>query len=131
MFTKIGELPATSQLTEEYEWKDISPVKGKNLYRIKQIDWDGRSKFSTMLVIDFNKPSLALYPNPAKDRIFVDGLQEFRVAIFKDLTGRVISRRIILPGQQWLETGSLVPGMYFIELVKETDNRSVQKFVKE
>lgn len=130
-FTKIGELVATNQLTEEYEWKDKAPVKGKNLYRIKQIDWDGRTKFSTTLLIDINKAGLTLYPNPAKERIYVDGLQEFRLAIIKDMAGRVISRRSIMPGQQWLETGGLIPGMYFVELVKQSDSRSLLKFIKD
>ncbi len=58
-----------------YSYQDNKPKNGKNFYRIKQVDFDGKNKLSGIRVLDFsNKVAnvLSVYPNPAKGSAFVE-----------------------------------------------------------
>ncbi|MEO5593714.1 MAG: T9SS type A sorting domain-containing protein [Chitinophagaceae bacterium] len=66
-FSKAGSINANAGITNRYSWFDASPLAGKNYYRIKSIDIDGKFSYSKILVInngDNNK--IAAYPNPVK-----------------------------------------------------------------
>jgi hypothetical protein len=58
-----------------YSYQDNKPIKGKNFYRIKQVDYDGKNKLSGIRVLDFSNEVanvLSVYPNPAKGNAFVE-----------------------------------------------------------
>lgn len=64
-----------SNILKTYSYQDSKPIKGKNFYRIKQVDFDGKNKLSDTKVLDFsNKVAniLSVYPNPAKGSAFVE-----------------------------------------------------------
>ncbi|WP_290662004.1 M14 family zinc carboxypeptidase [Ignavibacterium sp.] len=67
---KIGFVNGTGTSTEinTYSFIDKDPVRGINLYRLKQIDFDGSYKIFTSVAVNFNPPaefSLGQnYPNP-------------------------------------------------------------------
>lgn len=57
---------------KRYSAKDLTPVKGISFYRIKQVDFDGRTILSSVQKISFNETiPLALFPNPAQDKITI------------------------------------------------------------
>jgi hypothetical protein len=115
-FSRIGEVAATSSLSEQYEWKDLAPGKGKNLYRLKQIDKDNRWKYSSIVQVDFIRDADKIYPNPAQDRLYIDRLDDYKSFCITDITGRMICRHTIIPGQQSVNIEKLVSGMYIIRL---------------
>ena len=64
-----------SNIVKNYIYQDKAPKNGKNFYRIKQVDFDGKNRFSVIRGVDFlNKLSLDfnVYPNPAKGTAFVE-----------------------------------------------------------
>lgn len=69
-WTKIGfvEGSGTSTETNAYSFIDKNPSRGINLYRLKQIDYDGSYKIFNSVVVNFNQPfEFSLhqnYPNP-------------------------------------------------------------------
>lgn len=69
------------------------------------------------------KSNLALYPNPAKDAIFVSGGDMFAPVTILDMSGRVITEGNLENGKIYL--GALSAGVYFIQVENE-----VLKFVK-
>ncbi|WP_337873114.1 M14 family zinc carboxypeptidase [Ignavibacterium sp.] len=69
-WTKIGFVDGSGTTTEPmtYTFTDKNPANGVNLYRLKQIDFDGGYKIFNSVAVEFNSPSkFALeqnYPNP-------------------------------------------------------------------
>ncbi len=48
-------------------------VNGKNYYRLKQVDFNGRTTFSKIVAIDMVKDAgISIYPNPASNEWFID-----------------------------------------------------------
>jgi hypothetical protein len=127
-FSRIGEVPATNSLSEHYQWKDLTPGKGKNQYRLKQIDLDNRWKYSAVVQVDFIRAAVTIYPNPAQDRLYIDRLNDYKSYSITDLTGRMICRQTIIPGQRSVNIEKLISGMYIIWL--ESDKPVQVKFTK-
>ena len=44
----------------DYNWVDPSPLTGTSFYRIKEVDIDGESKYSSVVRIDFDQVVLNL-----------------------------------------------------------------------
>jgi fibronectin-binding autotransporter adhesin len=73
-FNAIGFMPGngTSLETRNYQYKDDHFIADA-YYRLKQMDFDGRSSFSNIIFLKSpteNKPSL--YPNPATTELFIE-----------------------------------------------------------
>lgn len=73
-FKAVGQVQATNNPTgSSYQYRHVRPASGTAYYRIKQVDKDGKTTYSKMLLVVFNsnrKEPLA-FPNPAKDHINV------------------------------------------------------------
>ena len=70
------------------------------------------------------RQALAIYPNPATDRLnirWTDDLPGEGFVRLWDITGRLALRARIPAGSDntWLEVGGLVPGFYLVEIVAE------------
>ncbi len=67
-YTKIGTVAAAgySSITKHYEFLHNVPAIGKNYYRIKQIDLDGRFTYSSIIVLQNkdSKTNIIIAPNP-------------------------------------------------------------------
>ena len=73
-WTQIGYIDAVANRID-YVYKDNGPLEGKTYYRIKQEAIDGSYIYSAVVTVnmDTNKPQLInIYPNPAKNRVFVE-----------------------------------------------------------
>lgn len=66
-FSKGGSVNAAAAAVRHYSWFDGLPVNGKNYYRIKAIDTDGKFTYSKILLINIaGSNHVAAYPNPVK-----------------------------------------------------------------
>jgi len=61
----------TSVTTANYAFTHNSPVKGKNYYRLQQVDRDGQQRYSTVQAVTINQlqTALSIYPNPVVSNI--------------------------------------------------------------
>lgn len=70
-YIKAGTKTAAgnSSTTKQYEFVHPSPASGKNFYRIKQIDLDGRFTYSSIIVLHNSnaRTSLIIAPNPVQN----------------------------------------------------------------
>jgi poly(beta-D-mannuronate) lyase len=70
-FKKIGSVNATGgNNTQTYTFDDPAHNKGKNFYRLKMIDADGRFTYSPVRMINF-AVSVNAYPNPVKEILYI------------------------------------------------------------
>jgi len=65
-FTSIGIANATpsNELVKDYSLLHRTPVYGKNYYRIKMVDNDGRFSYSPVRMASFNTGIISAFPNP-------------------------------------------------------------------
>ena len=68
---RVSGVGTTSQTTY-YSFTDVAPFTATNFYRLKQVDIDGRFKYSAILTIKLNSKltkAVNIFPNPVADKI--------------------------------------------------------------
>lgn len=135
-FTKIGWVDGAgnSASVQHYSFTDASPAKGKNFYRLNQVDIDGKDKLSATRKIDFSSLfDITIYPNPATDVLNVLVSKNTAGIKIFDAQGKLVWRQenkagllsIPVPVQK------LTAGLYILEVSDATGNKQLQKFIKE
>ncbi len=102
-----------------------------NYYRVQQTDIDGRSSLSSIVTL---KPSSTrttiIYPNPAKNHLYIRNDLNYRNLVITDFVGKVVLKKSISNGLNTIQIDQIVPGSYFIRL-SDGDKTETLKFVKD
>lgn len=138
-FTAIGTLNASSNGAgnqRDYYFTDIRPLVGKNYYRLKQVDVDGRFTYSNTIVLLFTqtKGGYAVYPNPTRNQFqVVSGVQAKQVQLqLFDAAGKMMLQQQfeqVAVGQVLnVNVARLAKGMYTLQ-IGNGDQVQTQKLV--
>jgi len=119
-----------------YEYLHEDPLPGINYYRLKQIDFDGKYKYSKIITLQVNSSvtKAAVYPVPARNSItinFGEIITKAEIIIFSADMRKV--RQVNIDGlsaKKDINISSLSPGIYFIQYASG-DTRAVMRFMKE
>ena len=79
-------------------------------------------------VEDFATNQIKVFPNPASSIINIENLDDHvidKVAIFDSVGKKVLDDMVCVTNYLAIDIGSLLPGIYFIEIT--TDNETVRK----
>jgi hypothetical protein len=120
-----------------YQVIDQRPLKGVNLYRLRQVDLDARAEFSATRKVNFDALyTFSIYPNPAKDvlQITVDDAAGIKGSIqVLNMQSQLIINRQVNSSLQpaTLNISALRPGVYVLKIVTDDGRTNIQKFVKE
>jgi hypothetical protein len=126
-----------------YQYTDTKGIGGSVYYRLMQVDKDGRSNYSNVILVKGNLVKAlslnAVYPNPAKDKlnlIVSSPVNNNINVIITDLAGKIIQRQSfsIIEGGNNLgfDVSSMSAGTYFIKAICANGcQTAVTKFVKE
>jgi hypothetical protein len=119
-----------SQVAIKYNTFDASPLAGVNYYRLKQVDYDGKSGYSKTVAIklQLQKPSISVIANPFYNTLsvnFVSGTSEMVTARLIDVTGKQIAVQnwSINSGtskKDFNNLGGLHHGMYILSIVNHS-----------
>lgn len=73
IWSPVGTVKAsgTTNHTQHYRLTDNMPGSGKQYYRLKINDLDGKFEYSPIRSIDLGERPISIYPNPAADQIFL------------------------------------------------------------
>lgn len=126
-FTTIGSVEAKgySSVTTSYSFLDKQPLQGLNVYRLKQVDLDGKYEYSPVVKISFSRqPGIRITPNPASSFVNI-GLDNSNGAItvqIIDLNGRLLKQQILAPGAQntSIRVDGLAKGIYTVKAIANT-----------
>jgi hypothetical protein len=123
---------SSSPLT--YTFNDLNTNKGLTQYRIKQVDLDGRAKFSEIRTVrgDAQKGKIIVYPNPSADgrvSVVFEDKEGIRDISLTDMNGRIV--------KQWngitnntLQIENLGTGIFALRvIVRETGDQRVEKII--
>jgi hypothetical protein len=69
---KIVKGKGSTNLTSNYQAIDENPLAGTSYYQLKQTDFDGKSTYSDVKVVENKNPvsSFKIYPNPVTNHVF-------------------------------------------------------------
>ena len=126
-----------SNTTSTYSYVDNNPEAGFNYYRLRQVDQDGKSAYSSVILIRFESGNeeLLVYPNPVHDKLileFGNGLQGKMLLKIIDQKGNLLlSKSVNISSRQlYMDVSALPAGVYFMETVLN-GRVYTNKFVKE
>jgi hypothetical protein len=117
-----------------YSFSDPNSNRGMTQYRIRQVDSDGRTKYSEIRAVrgDGQEAKLVVYPNPSSDgRITIVFEQDMntRDVSLLDMSGRVMKQWQGV-GAGTIQAENLRPGMYSLRVhVRETGAQSFEKIM--
>jgi hypothetical protein len=122
----------TNNGSGNYVWIDDNHVTGNNFYRIKAVNLDGSSKYTTVVRLMPSKAgaSFMVYPNPVKGNTinlqFVDQTPGIYQVTLINLTGQVVyTNKLPVTSNSLLQPlnlgTSMLKGMYQLE-IKSADN---------
>jgi hypothetical protein len=133
-FSTVGSVAAAGNsdklINYQYEDKPLSNAS-QYYYRLKMVDKDGATKYSSVVLIRNSAATLSLvYPNPASDRITIsiNGTTLLNTkALLTDVNGKVLQTISLTQSSTPVNISQYQRGMY---VVKFSDGSSV-KVVKE
>ncbi|MBB4077561.1 hypothetical protein GGR28_000162 [Lewinella aquimaris] len=123
---RVSGAGSSNQLAT-YRHLDSQPVSGTNLYRLRQVDYDGSNHFSSVITVAWtvvHQSGLAVYPNPFVDYFDVlPSTTTTGLPILYDAQGRDLSSSIGVesgPKRTRITTAGLPAGLYLLHYGEET-----------
>ena len=115
-FQQLGFVTGYGTSTQQqlYKYTDAQLSIGKNFYRLKQIDVDGKYAYSNVVEVNNmgNGGSLQVYPNPAINTITIINSGITATVQITDMAGRVLRTTVIGGSSTTLYVGNLSAGSY-------------------
>jgi hypothetical protein len=118
----------TTSVPSSYFFSDKNPVHGTNVYRLRQVDNNGESKFSSEVFVDFATPGNFVlyqnYPNPFNPsttiKFYLSVASNIKILLYNILGSeiKILFNGPASPGDHNLElnAASLQSGVYFVKL---------------
>lgn len=132
-FTTIGIVTASGNSNTENRYSfNQNLINQSNYFRLRMVDMDGASKFSPIVNVTSNctNNNIAIYPNPVKDILYIDGLQNYHSIEVIDITGRIVQQQIVSEGAGSINVHSLSKGNYILKLKSKVGLQTF-KFIKD
>lgn len=137
-FTTVGTLPSkgNSNMPATYDYLHLQPQAGKMYYRIRQMDKDAKSSYSSTIAIyvTYNTRTLPLlYPVPAGNNITIHlgkPAANVFIEVFSSDMKRVFAEKISeMMLTRTIATGAWAAGTYIVRITTAKNNY-VLRFVK-
>jgi hypothetical protein len=119
----------------DYSLNDANPLKGVNYYRLKMIDKDGASTYSSVVTIEvLQKNILTIHSNPVHD-VLVVSYSAANAGTALQIVGvdgkTLITVKVgISSTQAQMNVGHLNAGTYFLQMQNDSGNAS-KAFIKQ
>ena len=130
-FVSIGVVNVRGS-NSSYVFPDLLPYQGRNFYRLKIMDIDGKFKYSNVVLINIKgKAGMTVYPSPSSDgnvNVSLSG-RGAKTIILNDLAGRQLKKWDNY-AHNTLRIEGLSSGSYLISVTEvQTGTRFVERFV--
>ncbi|MBC7588459.1 MAG: T9SS type A sorting domain-containing protein, partial [Chitinophagaceae bacterium] len=140
--SEVARLTAAgnSNTTKNYSTTDVQPLSNWNYYRIKQVDKDGRTTYSNIAAINFEKAAalLIVYPNPAKEKLTIEYTStktgNVQMQVMDSKGSLVLANTVnVITGRNTntFNIAALSKGVYVLKCSDADGNVNFVKFIKE
>jgi hypothetical protein len=136
LMTKIAG-HGTTNIPQSYQYFDATPINGLNYYRLKQIDFDGRTTIAGTVIQKFgNLPNdkVEIYPNPNNGtfRLKINCQTEgtTKISIVSLYGNTIYETSVFCTGESIIneiKIKKMAKGMYYL-LIKSNDQTEKYKF---
>lgn len=134
-WVEIKELAPKLDLstTQVYQYIDIQPAKGTNLYRLKITDAIYDVKYSYIATVTLNKKNnILLYPNPATSVVNLASSNETIKALsLYNTKGQLILEALVEATQHSLDLNNLPLGVYFLKVTQKDGSTIMERIIKQ
>lgn len=145
-FEKLAFIPTkaengNSNQTLTYQFKDQLPLEKNNYYRLKQIDKDGKTTLSSIVLLKSGKSTrleiVSVYPNPVKDNLTIllgNTKNEKATVSITDYSGKILMQQAVqlINGTQTVHINTSMLSKKTYLLVIQSNNEVVTtKFMKQ
>ena len=132
-YTVTGIVPAAgSSIIQQHYSFTLNISSPHNFFRLRMVDSDGTSEFSPVVRVhdNCNTSIVRLFPNPASDKITINGYKEIdQIKLFNDL-GQVVKTINAAGHSVSVDLSRLPAGIYVVHVL--SDNRTHNlKLIKE
>jgi len=123
-----------SQALLDYNYNDLNSTKGITQYRIRQIDYDGKTSYTEIRAVrgDGQASKTIVYPNPSDDgkiNVVFEELNSSRDLYLVDMAGRMIRNWKNVTNNN-IQIDNLAPGMYTLRIyIPAIGDFTAEKFV--
>jgi hypothetical protein len=106
----------TAASLNNYSFRHAQPAKGKNYYRLRQVDFDGAFAHSKIVQVEIEYGiRVEIYPNPTTSLVSLKGELSEGAARLLDVNGRLLIEKQ-LPNGRSFDLSPYPTGVYFIEI---------------
>lgn len=122
-----------SSSKHDYSFTHLQPAKGKNYYRLKQIDIDNRGTWSKILVLDFSDATqISFYPNPVSDALVIQAPDNVTQLTLLDATGKKLWQQSNVSGRSFtVDVHTLGKGIMLMQTTNKDGSRVSYKLMKQ
>ena len=110
---------------------DNNPAQGLNVYRLKQVDWNGDYEYSSNKTVVWGgesvKNTVQIFPNPSASTIHVTGVDNPKVTVY-NMAGVVMLES---ENTNSLDLQHLLRGIYYIQVQDAAGEVSRIRFLKD
>ncbi|MFL5729300.1 MAG: T9SS type A sorting domain-containing protein [Cytophagaceae bacterium] len=122
----------------DYTFTDEHTLMGSAYYRIRQVDSDGNSALSNVIILSRYSDALSLFPNPAGSdlNLLISSGEagKAEVSVFNMMGSEVLHQTIdLIQGQKLMNInlGSLPASVYFLKLSRNGAKPEIHKFIRQ
>ncbi len=121
----------TTSDVQNYNYTHKNVTSSDNYYRLKQVDFDGEFEYSDIIYLqnDTRDTPVAIYPNPARELITYEGTAA--TLTFFDIQGRRVMQQTAINTGTAIDISTLRSGVYTIEILTNSGERTFEKLIKE
>jgi len=126
-FSNVGNVAATGiqAIEKRYRFVHTGIINGKNYYRIRMIDKDGKYTYSPVRVVVIDNNKVSVYPNPFHQYVNITTNNNVTsTAEVLDATGKLLLRKTFA-NRTLLQINNIAEGVYIIRI---NDGENVHSF---
>lgn len=130
-FESIGTIEAkgTSNQIQFYQFTDSNPLSGTSYYRLKMVDLNGSTRYSSIISSKREGNSIQIIPNPTAGSFQVSGLSGTNKLQLYDLQGKIVQSK------ETNETtisfdANRQPGVYLLRISNSEGSETIRVLVK-
>ena len=133
-FSDAGEVASKNQSQgADYSWIMKNPANGKMYFRLKAVDFDGRSTYSNVAVttMDCRQTKIAALPNPVHETLIVTGLSGNNQLRIFTMEGKLVALVTSNASMTQIDVAHLPNGFYMVRIVKADGTTENIKIIKQ
>jgi hypothetical protein len=126
IWNSIGKVKGNgnSSSINNYSFIDNNPYNGINYYRLKQVDYDGKFTFSTVISVNFEMLNINIYPNPSTGIVNIENLSDGSKIELYDMNSRILDLPANIEGNKArVDISKLKRSVYFIRIIMNNETK--------